>query len=131
VILRSDRQTDFDFFTTEHAQQAFEDDRPLFQTGQPLIKEERETWADYPDTWVATIKMPMHDNEGNIIGTFGLSTDITERKQAEEALAQERNLLHTLIDNLPDHIYAKTPKADLLSPTSRWRATCEPPNRMS
>ena len=33
--------------------------------------------------------------------------DITERKQAEEALAQEQYLLHTLMDNLPDHIYFK------------------------
>jgi len=100
-------KTDFDFFTTEHAQQAFEDEQAIIRTGQPLIKEEKETWADHPDTWVSTIKMPMRDNEGNIIGTFGLSTDITDHKQMEETLAQERNLLHTLIDNLPDHIYAK------------------------
>ena len=59
-----------------------------------MIKEEKETWADRPDTWVSTIKMPMRDNEGNIIGTFGISTDITERKQMEEALVHERNLLH-------------------------------------
>ena len=100
-------KTDFDFFTAEHAQQAYEDEQAIIQTGQPLIKEEKETWADRPNRWVSTIKMPMRDNEGNIIGTFGISTDITERKRMEEALAQERNLLHTLIDNLPDHIYAK------------------------
>ena len=36
--------------------------------------------------------------------------DITERKQAEEALTEEHNLLRTLIDNLPDFIYAKDSK---------------------
>ena len=100
-------KTDFDFFTEEHARQAYEDEQEIIQTGQSLIKEEKETWADGPDKWVSTIKMPMRDNEGNIIGTFGLSTNITERKQMEEALAQERNLLRSLIDNVPDFIYVK------------------------
>ena len=100
-------KTDFDFFTKEHAQQAYEDEQAIIQTGQPLIKEEKVTRADHPNGWVSSIKMPMRDNQGNIIGTFGISTDITERKRIEEALTQERNLLHTLIENLPDHIYAK------------------------
>ena len=100
-------KTDFDFFTAEHAQPAYEDEQAIIRTGQPLVKEEKETWADRPDRWVSTIKMPMRDSEGNIIGTFGISTDITERKKMEETLVHERNLLHALIDNLPDHIYAK------------------------
>ncbi len=35
--------------------------------------------------------MPLHDNEENIIGTFGLSTDITERKQVEEELRRTKD----------------------------------------
>ena len=107
-------KTDFDFFTTEHAQQAYEDEQAIIQTGQPLIKEEKETWADRLDRWVSTIKMPMRDDEGNIIGTFGISTDISERKQAEEALAQERNLLRSLIDHTPDYIYVKDTQSRFL-----------------
>jgi diguanylate cyclase (GGDEF)-like protein/PAS domain S-box-containing protein len=84
-------KTDFDFFTVEHAQQAFQDEQEIIQTGQPLIKEEKETWIDHPDLWVSTIKMPMQDNEGNIIGTFGLSTDITERKRVEEELRRAKD----------------------------------------
>ena len=108
-------KTDFDFFTKEHAQQAYEDEQTIIQTGQTLIKEERETWADHVATWVSTIKMPLRDNEGNIIGTFGISTDITERKQAEEALAQERNLLRSLIDHVPDYIYVKDTQGRFLT----------------
>jgi len=101
-------KSDFDFFTEEHARPAYEDEQRIIRTGEPLLGlEERETWPDRPDTWVSTSKMPLRDREGNIIGTFGISTDITERKIVELQLAAERNLLRMLIDNLPDHVYAK------------------------
>ena len=50
---------------------------------------------------------PIRDEQGAQIGIIGISTDITERRRAEETLAQERNLLRTLIDSLPERIYAK------------------------
>ena len=101
-------KTDFDFFTEEHARPAYEDEQRIIRTGEPILGlEERETWPDRPDTWVSTSKMPLRDREGNIIGTFGISTDVTQRKNAEMELAIDRNLLRTLIDNLPDYIYIK------------------------
>lgn len=101
-------KSDFDFFTEEHARPAYEDEQRIIRTGEPILGlEERETWPDRPDTWVSTSKMPLRDREGNIIGTFGISTDVTQRKIIEIQLAEERNLLRMLIDNLPDHVYAK------------------------
>jgi PAS domain S-box-containing protein len=47
------------------------------------------------------------DAEGRVIGTRAMFTDITGRQQAEKALAQERNLLLTLVHNAPDPIYVK------------------------
>ncbi len=82
-------KTDFDFFTEEHARQAYEDEQAIMRTGQPVSKEERETWPDRNDTWVYTTKMPLRDKEGNIIGTFGTSRDITERKQAEAEIKRQ------------------------------------------
>jgi PAS domain S-box-containing protein len=76
-------KTDFDFFTREHAQQAYEDEQAVLRTGQPLTTEERETWADRPDTWVSTTKVPLFDQAGTAVGTFGISRDITKRKVAE------------------------------------------------
>jgi PAS domain S-box-containing protein len=64
-------KSDFDFFTGEHARQAYEDEQELIHTGQLLIKEEKETWPDRPDTWVIATKMPLRDQQGNIIGTLG------------------------------------------------------------
>ena len=57
--------------------------------------------------WLLTSKLPLRDQGGKIIGLVGLGHDITKRKQAEETLDQGRRLLRTLIDNLPDAIYAK------------------------
>ena len=80
-------KTDFDFFTEEHARSAFEVEQKIIATGQPVIDlEEKETWPDGRVTWVNTTKMPLLDQAGNIIGTFGISSDITGRKRTEAEL---------------------------------------------
>jgi hypothetical protein len=67
---------------------ALADEREIMRTGVPIIDyEEKETWPDKEDTWVSTTKMPLRDAEGKIIGTFGLSLDITEKKRAAELAA--------------------------------------------
>jgi PAS domain S-box-containing protein len=80
-------KTDFDLFTKEHAQQAFEDEQRILRTSVPEIGiEEKETWPDSRISWVSTTKMPLRDNTGAVIGTFGVSRDITKRKTMEDAL---------------------------------------------
>ena len=87
-------KTDFDFFTEEHARPAYEDEQEIIETGEPLLNiEERETWSDRPDTWVLTSKLPLRDEDGDIIGTFGISSDITARKRAEMTLARRASQL--------------------------------------
>jgi PAS domain S-box-containing protein len=83
-------KTDFDFFTKEHASETYEDEQRLMRTGRPITKEERETWPDGAVTWALTTKMPLRDEAGRIMGTFGISHDITYRKQAEEAMRQAK-----------------------------------------
>ena len=94
-------KTDFDFFTDEHAQPAYADEQEIIRTGQPMVaKEEKETWPDGRVTWASTTKMPLRDAHGNITGTFGVSSNITERKQAEEALILERDKLELVTQNI-------------------------------
>ncbi len=86
IIGKSDR----DLFSAEHAEAALADEREIIRTGKPTVVdyEERETWPDRDDTWASTTKMPLRDAQGNIIGTFGISRDITEKKRAAEKLAR-------------------------------------------
>ena len=84
-------KSDFDYFPSEHAQQAFEDERTVVETGQALTKEEELTLAGHPQrTWVSTTKLPLHNEAGETVGTFGISRDITTLKETECILIQAK-----------------------------------------
>jgi PAS domain-containing protein len=69
-------KTDFDIFTYAHAAAALQDEQQILRTGQPITgKLERETHKGRPDTWALTTKMPLRDDNGQIIGTFGITRD--------------------------------------------------------
>jgi two-component system, sensor histidine kinase and response regulator len=85
-------KTDFDFFTEEHAKTAWEDEQVIMESGSPVVgKEEKETWGGGHITWVSTTKLPFKDKDGRVIGTFGISREITARKQAEEAMREAKD----------------------------------------
>jgi PAS domain S-box-containing protein len=88
-------RTDFEFFSEEHARLAFEAEQEIIRTGNPVLNlEEKETHRDGRVSWVSTSKMPWRDKAGNVIGTMGISRDITERKrlacEIDAALAEAR-----------------------------------------
>jgi PAS domain S-box-containing protein len=78
-------RTDFDFFTEEHARPAFAVEQEIIRTGRPVLNLEEKTTHlnDGRTEWVLTSKMPWRDKAGNIIGTIGISRDITEQKRFE------------------------------------------------
>jgi PAS domain S-box-containing protein len=90
-------QTDFAIFTEAHAQETLADEQEVMRTGRALVgKVERETWADGHETWALTSRIPLRDRSGAIIGTIGISKDLTQLKLAEAKLEQvHRQLLET------------------------------------
>ncbi len=80
-------QSDFELFTPEHAQPAYDSEQQIIRSGEPMLHvEEKETWPNGEVTWVDTSKLPLRDAQGRVIGTFGISRDITEQKQVQDAL---------------------------------------------
>jgi PAS domain S-box-containing protein len=80
-------KSDFDFFTSEHAEQAFADEQEVMRTGQAIVgKIEKETLPGGGIGWVITTKMPLRNAQGEIVGTCGTSKDFTAQKALEDKL---------------------------------------------
>ena len=146
-------KSDADVFSSEHAQQALNDEREIMRTGTPVVgKLEKETWPDRDDTWVSTTKMPLRDGDGQTIGTFGISRDVTELVRTEQRLERQKleaQLLHRTtaiaaqteqfeealercveavctVTNWPvGHVYLLAPDKTVLQPTAIWYLEAE------
>lgn len=123
-------RTDADFYGSEHAQEALEDELRVMRTGEPVLnKVESETLHDGTRTWSLTTKLPLRDRLGNIVGTCGISREITDLKEMESTLENERNLLRAVIDNVPDHIFLKDAEGHYLLDNvahMRWLGASDP-----
>jgi sigma-B regulation protein RsbU (phosphoserine phosphatase) len=98
-------KSDADFFTKPHAEQALADEQNILRTGHPMVDiEEGETWPDGSTTWASTTKMPLRNHDGRIVGTFGISRDITKRRLAEQALAERTRQLHKKNQQIEDEL---------------------------
>jgi signal transduction histidine kinase len=87
-------KTDFDVFSHQHAADAFADEQEIIHSGKSIAGQvERETYTGRPDAWVSTTKMPLLDDNGQIIGTFGISRDVTAQVSAENILARQASEL--------------------------------------
>jgi PAS domain S-box-containing protein len=94
-------KTDFDVFTQEHASAAFADEQQIIRTGEPVVERvERETYPGRPDAWVSTTKMALRNEHGEIIGTFGITRDVTAQITAENALARQAGELSSQNERL-------------------------------
>ncbi len=92
----------------DHADHYHKDDMQVIETGRPIIdREEPFTTRDGTKGWFLTSKHPMRNDQGEIVALVGVARDITQRRRAQRALADEQEKLKTILDALPDPIFVK------------------------
>jgi len=80
-------KTDFDIFPEERARPAYEEEQEIIHTSRSILSRiEHGIQADGQDIWLITTKMAWRNKDGDIIGTFGMSKNITDIKKAELVL---------------------------------------------
>mgnify|MGYP005842891365 FL=1 len=106
-------KTDFDFYPEELARKYREDDQRVIRDGE-IFETVEENRKDGETRYVQVKKSPVRDAAGRVVGVQVVFWDVTERERAEAALERERNLLRTLLDNMPDYIFVKDAESRIL-----------------
>ncbi|MES9971546.1 MAG: PAS domain S-box protein [Candidatus Thiodiazotropha sp.] len=101
-------QDDNFLFPPHQAEMVMKNDRMLIEQNRVITLHEQVDTKAGPVTFLAT-KGPLQDESGKIIGTFGVSRDITEMHKMEQELREKESRLRTLFQTLPDLIWLKDP----------------------
>ncbi len=98
-------KTDFDYYYESNAKESLLAEQEILRTGRPVIgKVEKLVRLDGHTTWSSTSKYPLFNKNGDIIGTWGISRDITEYEMAKEALRVSESKHKAMIENIADVI---------------------------
>ncbi len=108
-------KTDFDFFSEAEARLRYTQEQDIIQNGQPIIDSEERRRREGRDVWSLTTKMPLRDENDTIIGTFGISRDISVLKEAQSSLERAYDEIMTLNNQLREESLRYYLKASLLS----------------
>jgi PAS domain S-box-containing protein len=108
-------------FPEEVAKETVKDDRHVIETGIPIInKVEGGESISGKEHWVLTTKLPWRDKEGNIIGLFGISKEITERKRTEEALRKSEERYRYLSESSPIGVFETDKNGSVQFLNNKW-----------
>ncbi|MBW8331744.1 MAG: PAS domain S-box protein [Prolixibacteraceae bacterium] len=109
-------KTDYDFVDRELADSFRANDRKAMEAGKPTSNEE---WIPFADdghrAFLETIKTPMYDSDGMLIGVLGIGRDITERKKSEDAMLESEIKYRAFFENSMDAILLTSPDGKILA----------------
>jgi len=108
-------KNDFDFYLPELAAKYQADDKLVMETDQAInIPSELNITADSKQLLVNTIKVPLHDSEGSVIGLVGISHDMTDRIQMERSLRESEEKYRELFEDAIEGIVQSLPDGRIL-----------------
>ncbi|HSV31968.1 MAG TPA: PAS domain-containing protein, partial [Atribacteraceae bacterium] len=115
-------KTDFAVFPSDIAEQFYQDDRYVLSSGKPVInREEKAFKGSGQERWLLTSKLPLFDDQGQVIGLAGIGRDVTEQKKAEAALRHSEQEKALILNAILEMISFLTP--DLSVQWANWAAT--------
>jgi diguanylate cyclase (GGDEF)-like protein/PAS domain S-box-containing protein len=101
-------KSDFDFFAPEVARRILAEEREIIRTGRPIIgKIELIEDRRGRRSWMSATKVPIHDSSDQIIGLVGVSREMTEQRESEDALRQSEAQYRTLLNHIPQRVFYK------------------------
>jgi len=99
---------DSHFFDLDLSTQLNKNDQKVMHEGIIVESEETNYIKSLKETRVyKAVKNPLYDNDGNIIGMCGVSTDITDEKNLQQMVKSQQHLLNAVLDNADAYIYMK------------------------
>src|SRR4051812_7896662 len=102
-------KTDFDFHPPELAKEFYDDEQKIIATGEPLInKLEKQSDTQGKTIWASVTKVPIYNQTGQITGLIGLSRDITQLKETEQALREAEEKYRAIYENAVEGIFQTT-----------------------
>jgi PAS domain S-box-containing protein len=124
-------KTDFDFFPKDLAEKYFADDQRVMERRRPE-KIEEVNIVSGKKRYVEVTKAPVLDDDGEVIGLLGVFSDVTERRNTQEELAREQQILRTLVENIPDRIFYKDTRSRFIwaSPSLLKRLNIDDPYKI-
>jgi PAS domain S-box-containing protein len=97
-------KTDYDFYPKKFAEKYRADDKRIMELGKTEDIEE-EYIEDGQKAYVHTVKTPVKEEKGNVVGILGIFWDVTERKKAEESLRESEEKFRNLAEQSPNMIF--------------------------
>jgi PAS domain S-box-containing protein len=117
-------KTDMDFQPLEMAQQFIDEEKQIVETGQPIINRvEFSPTEDGKPRWLSATKVPVKDSSGAVIGTIGISRDITEQKESQENLQRAFLQQSAILNNIPDLAWLKDKDSHYIAVNEQFAKT--------
>lgn len=100
-------KTDFDFFEEHHAKEAYDDEQKILESGKPIRNKLQKEYLKNPNriAWSTVSKFPLHNEAGELVGTYGISIDITKEKEISEKLEQSYEDFRKFSEQVPGFFY--------------------------